>query len=79
MTDGAKYFPLSTWRGGERADDCLPRREVAPNRHGARDEGRGREAAEGLQSEGTNAHFIRLDVTSQNTIDQAARRIEEDF
>jgi NAD(P)-dependent dehydrogenase (short-subunit alcohol dehydrogenase family) len=46
---------------------------------GARDEGRGREAAEGLQSEGTNAHFIRLDVTSQNTIDQAARRIEEDF
>jgi NAD(P)-dependent dehydrogenase (short-subunit alcohol dehydrogenase family) len=46
---------------------------------GARDEGRGREAAEGLQSEGTKAHFIRLDVTSQNTIDQAARRIEEEF
>jgi NAD(P)-dependent dehydrogenase (short-subunit alcohol dehydrogenase family) len=46
---------------------------------GARDEGRGREATEGLRSEGISAHFIRLDVTDQDTIDQAVRRIEEEF
>lgn len=46
---------------------------------GARDAGRGREAAEGLRSEGISAHFIQLDVTSQHTIDQAARRIDEEF
>jgi NAD(P)-dependent dehydrogenase (short-subunit alcohol dehydrogenase family) len=31
---------------------------------GARDAGRGREAAEGLRSEGISAYCIRLDVTS---------------
>jgi NAD(P)-dependent dehydrogenase (short-subunit alcohol dehydrogenase family) len=46
---------------------------------GARDERRGRDAAAGLQSEGITAHCIRLDVTSQETIDQAARRIAEEF
>jgi NAD(P)-dependent dehydrogenase (short-subunit alcohol dehydrogenase family) len=46
---------------------------------GARDEGRGREAAETLQSEGISAHCIRLDVTSQNSIEQAAQRIEDEF
>jgi NAD(P)-dependent dehydrogenase (short-subunit alcohol dehydrogenase family) len=46
---------------------------------GARNEGRGREAAEALRSEGIRAHFIRLDVVDQSTIDQAARRIEEEF
>jgi NAD(P)-dependent dehydrogenase (short-subunit alcohol dehydrogenase family) len=41
---------------------------------GARDAGRGREAAQGLHSEGISAYFIRLDVTRQETIDQAARQ-----
>jgi NAD(P)-dependent dehydrogenase (short-subunit alcohol dehydrogenase family) len=45
----------------------------------ARDAGRGREAIEGLRSEGIDAYLIRFDVTSQATIDQAARRIEEEF
>jgi NAD(P)-dependent dehydrogenase (short-subunit alcohol dehydrogenase family) len=39
---------------------------------GARDAGRGREAAEGLRSEGINAHCTRIDVTTQATIDQVA-------
>jgi NAD(P)-dependent dehydrogenase (short-subunit alcohol dehydrogenase family) len=42
---------------------------------GARAAGRGREAIERLRSEGIDAYLIRLDVTSQATIDQAARRI----
>jgi len=46
---------------------------------GARHEERGGKAAEGLRSEGVSACFIRLDVTSQNSIDQAAHRIEEEF
>ena len=46
---------------------------------GARHEERGEKAAEGLRSEGIGAHFIRLDVTSQNTIEQAARCIEKEF
>jgi NAD(P)-dependent dehydrogenase (short-subunit alcohol dehydrogenase family) len=46
---------------------------------GARDEGRGRAAAETLQSEGIGAHYIRLDVTSQNSIEQAAQWIEGEF
>lgn len=40
---------------------------------GARDTGRGREAAEGLRSEGISAYCTQLDVTSQATIDQVAR------
>lgn len=46
---------------------------------GAREEGRGREAAGGLQSQGIDAHFVQLDVTSQESIDRAARRVEEEF
>ncbi|HEX9870519.1 MAG TPA: SDR family NAD(P)-dependent oxidoreductase [Candidatus Tectomicrobia bacterium] len=45
----------------------------------SRHEERGVKAAEGLRSEGISARFLRLDVTSQNTIAQAARRIEEKF
>jgi NAD(P)-dependent dehydrogenase (short-subunit alcohol dehydrogenase family) len=40
---------------------------------GARDAGRGREAAEGLRSEGISAYCTRLDMTSQATIDRVAR------
>jgi NAD(P)-dependent dehydrogenase (short-subunit alcohol dehydrogenase family) len=46
---------------------------------GARDAGRGREATERLRSEGIDAYLISLDVTSQAAIDQAARRLEEEF
>lgn len=46
---------------------------------GARDAGRGREAAEGLRSEGISAHCTRIDVTTQATIDPVARWIEEEF
>lgn len=46
---------------------------------GARDEGRGQEAAQKLRSEGIDARSIRLDATSQETIDRTARRIEEEF
>jgi NAD(P)-dependent dehydrogenase (short-subunit alcohol dehydrogenase family) len=46
---------------------------------GARDAGRGREATERLRSEGIDAYLIPLDVTSQAAIDQAARRLEEEF
>jgi NAD(P)-dependent dehydrogenase (short-subunit alcohol dehydrogenase family) len=46
---------------------------------GARDEGRGQEAAEKLQADGVDARSIQLDVISQETIDRAARRIEKEF
>lgn len=46
---------------------------------GARDAARGREAADGLRSEGISAHFVQLDVTSQPTIAQAPRRIAAEF
>jgi len=46
---------------------------------GARDEGRGRAAAEQLRAEGLDAIPVRLDVTDQATIDAAARRIEAEF
>src|SRR5574337_964871 len=46
---------------------------------GARDEGRGQEAAEKLRADGVDARSIQLDVTSQETIDRAARRIEKEF
>ena len=42
-------------------------------------EQREEKAAESLQSESISARFIRLNVTSQNIIDQAVRRIEDDF
>ena len=46
---------------------------------GARDEGRGQEAAEKLRADGVDARSIQLDVTSQETIDRVARRIEKEF
>jgi len=46
---------------------------------GARDEGRGREAAEKLRADGVDARSIQLDVTSVETIDRAAHRIEKEF
>ena len=46
---------------------------------GARDEARGREAAGKLRAEGLDARPIALDVTDQQTIDGAARRIETEF
>ena len=46
---------------------------------GARDAERGEEAARQLQQEGIEAHYIHLDVTDQDSIDAAARRMEHDF
>jgi NAD(P)-dependent dehydrogenase (short-subunit alcohol dehydrogenase family) len=46
---------------------------------GARDEQRGQEAAQKLQSEGLAARFVRLDVTDQNAIDAAAQKIADAF
>jgi NAD(P)-dependent dehydrogenase (short-subunit alcohol dehydrogenase family) len=46
---------------------------------GARDEGRGREAAEKLRAAGLDAHVVVLDVTDQKTIDAAADRIAKEF
>jgi len=46
---------------------------------GARDEQRGREAAQTLQQEGFDARFLHLDVTDQATIDAAAKQIESEF
>src|SRR3954470_18938386 len=45
---------------------------------GARDEGRGREAADRLRAEGIDARPVRLDVTDQATI-AAARQVEAEF
>jgi NAD(P)-dependent dehydrogenase (short-subunit alcohol dehydrogenase family) len=44
---------------------------------GARDAGRGADAAAALQSEGLDAHFIQLDVTDAASIAQAAAAIGE--
>ena len=46
---------------------------------GSRDETRGRKAAQTLQSEGLDARFVALDVTSQASIDAVAAKIEADF
>jgi NAD(P)-dependent dehydrogenase (short-subunit alcohol dehydrogenase family) len=46
---------------------------------GVRDENRGREAAEKLQTEHINAHTVQLDVTNQDSIDAAANYIESEF
>lgn len=46
---------------------------------GARDENRGREAAQKLQAESINAHAVQLDVTNQESIDAAAKYIENQF
>ena len=46
---------------------------------GARDTGRGAEAAEELKKEGIDARALTLDVTGKASIEAAARRISEDF
>ncbi|UFS99539.1 SDR family oxidoreductase [Nocardia huaxiensis] len=46
---------------------------------GARDPGLGQAAAGKLQAEGADAHFVRLDVTDEDSIDQAAAWIGEEF
>jgi NAD(P)-dependent dehydrogenase (short-subunit alcohol dehydrogenase family) len=46
---------------------------------GARDLRRGEEAAAELKASGANSHAIRLDVTDEASIAEAARRIEEEF
>jgi NAD(P)-dependent dehydrogenase (short-subunit alcohol dehydrogenase family) len=45
---------------------------------GARDDHRGKTAVEALQSIGIDAHHVSLDVTNQETIDDATRWIEAD-
>ena len=46
---------------------------------GARDEGRGKEAAAALKSEGIDSRFVALDVTSEDSIKAAAATIEKEF
>ena len=46
---------------------------------GARDETRGAEAVSELNQEGLTAHSVQLDVTDQESIDAAAKRIEAEF
>ena len=46
---------------------------------GARDEQRGEEAARKLREAGADVRFVRLDVTDQKTIDEAAQTIQQAF
>jgi NAD(P)-dependent dehydrogenase (short-subunit alcohol dehydrogenase family) len=46
---------------------------------GARDEARGRPSVEKLRAEGTDARFVKLDVTDSGTIQGAAAWIEREF
>jgi NAD(P)-dependent dehydrogenase (short-subunit alcohol dehydrogenase family) len=46
---------------------------------GARDETRGREAAEKLQNEGFDVEFIHIDVTDEKTLEAAAKYVEETY
>ena len=46
---------------------------------GSRNEERGQEATARLLNEEISAHFILLDVTNQNTMEAAARQIEQEF
>lgn len=46
---------------------------------GARDEARGREAAEKLQNEGFDAEFVLIDVTNEKTLEAAAKNVEENY
>jgi NAD(P)-dependent dehydrogenase (short-subunit alcohol dehydrogenase family) len=46
---------------------------------GARDEMRGREAAEKLQKEGFDAEFVLVDVTNERTLEAAAKYVEENY
>jgi NAD(P)-dependent dehydrogenase (short-subunit alcohol dehydrogenase family) len=45
---------------------------------GARDPGRGAEAAEHLRDEGIDAHAVQLDVTSEDSVREAAQRVRDD-
>ena len=46
---------------------------------GARDETRGREAAEKLKNEGFDAEFVPVDVTDEKTLEAAAKYVEENY
>ncbi len=46
---------------------------------GARDEARGKEAAQKLKAEGVDARFVKLDVTDHGTIKRAADWIDKEF
>lgn len=46
---------------------------------GARDQRRGSEATERLRKLGADAHFAQLDVTDQQSIEAAARKITQEF
>ena len=46
---------------------------------GARDETRGREAAEKLKNEGFDAEFVHIDVTDEKTLEAAAKYVEENY
>jgi NAD(P)-dependent dehydrogenase (short-subunit alcohol dehydrogenase family) len=46
---------------------------------GARDQTRGSEATERLRKLGVDAHFVQLDVTDQESIEAAARKITQEF
>jgi NAD(P)-dependent dehydrogenase (short-subunit alcohol dehydrogenase family) len=46
---------------------------------GARDPGRGQEAAAALRAAGGDAHALTLDVTDQATVQEAAKQVEERF
>ncbi len=46
---------------------------------GARDETRGREAAENLKDEGFDAEFVAVDVTDEKTLEAAAKYVEENY
>lgn len=46
---------------------------------GARDETRGKEAAEKLQSESLDVEFVLVDVTDEKTLEAAAKYVEENF
>jgi NAD(P)-dependent dehydrogenase (short-subunit alcohol dehydrogenase family) len=46
---------------------------------GARDEDRGRQAERTLRDGGADAHFVRLDVTDEKSVQQAAEWIEAEY
>lgn len=46
---------------------------------GARDKGRGKEAEANLRSEGVNAHFLELDVSSKLSLEAAVQGIEATY
>ena len=46
---------------------------------GARDEGRGAQAAAELTAEGIDAHVLHMDVADSTSIDNAGRRIQAEF